>query len=658
MYSLVRPTVYLHQQMATIEGAVNCSRCPYGAMCQSGVWNVDGFWGEISRQTELEMYLCPQDYCSSNISEPVAYDACADNRMGVLCGRCTEGYSESLYGTSCVPNEDCGLQNWGAILLIIFYGIFYVLFFMFEPEWSSFLKMLTKKVTCSGDDPDREQASEGGYLPIFLYFIQIVALLRISIVFDSNSVYQASVYRPSDVMSSSIMEGIENAFDTDVLSFYQAMCFTPGVTPVTKTGFQLAFVAYLYGILLIIYVCSGFCLVCMSADKRPRIGRLTLNGRVLLALTSLFLYTYENIAENVMSILNCVPVGNQTVLFIDGNVTCPQPWQSILIILMCVYIIPFFMVLFLAPRLLEKQLINLPVFFLSFILPLLGAVPLFLLFIKQSQRTKHENAHSVSNVSQSQTDSSDTVLRTKAEDRASQTTAEIEDRLRSVSQIGDDNDSRLATQHHVTNSQPDFIETDDMLAESLNGPYRADIWRGVCWEGMMNFRRLVMVAMYTFINNILLRQLALSLACFIFLMINIRIRPFKQYLANQFENVSLSLLLIIAVINIVKAALYITQTIPGGPVYVVVAVEEWLEDLCIILLPVLVLIFIILAMVTAPSNQKKKPVKQVINDESSKPPPSRPDSQLSLTFTNTRMANTSPCACYTCRSSNYTQHTF
>ena len=52
----------------------------------------------------------------TNGNTKVLYDSCASNRMGPLCGHCKDGYSESMFGTLCIPNEECGWQNWWVAL--------------------------------------------------------------------------------------------------------------------------------------------------------------------------------------------------------------------------------------------------------------------------------------------------------------------------------------------------------------------------------------------------------------------------------------------------------------------------------------------------------------------------------------------------------------
>ena len=80
-----------------------------------------------------------QSYCHLSMESRVAYGLCAKNRVGTLCGRCKEGYSELQQSTECVLNEQCGIvNNWTAVVLLLVFGLLFVLFFMFEPDYEGY----------------------------------------------------------------------------------------------------------------------------------------------------------------------------------------------------------------------------------------------------------------------------------------------------------------------------------------------------------------------------------------------------------------------------------------------------------------------------------------------------------------------------------------
>jgi len=53
------------------------------------------------------------------------------------------------------------------------------------------------------------------------------------------------------------------------------------------------------------------------------------------------LFTYQKLATTSFTLLNCVPVGNRTVLFVQGTIECYQTWQMAVAIYAATCITPF-----------------------------------------------------------------------------------------------------------------------------------------------------------------------------------------------------------------------------------------------------------------------------------------------------------------------------
>eukprot|EP00112_Aurelia_sp_Birch-Aquarium-sp1_P022878 Seg660.7 transcript_id=Seg660.7/GoldUCD/mRNA.D3Y31 product="hypothetical protein" protein_id=Seg660.7/GoldUCD/D3Y31 len=122
----------------TITG-MKCSRCPAGGVCRSGIIRAkDNHWGHGGETKEnITFVQLPRDYgCSSK--ECVTYNSCAKHRQGDLCGTCVPGYSESVFSSKCVPNENCRrIRFWlvGALVLTV-----YLIFFLYKIEIINFIK--------------------------------------------------------------------------------------------------------------------------------------------------------------------------------------------------------------------------------------------------------------------------------------------------------------------------------------------------------------------------------------------------------------------------------------------------------------------------------------------------------------------------------------
>lgn len=82
------------------------------------------------------------------------------------------------------------------------------------------------------------------------------------------------------------------------------------------------------------------------------------------------LFTYQKLATTSFSLLNCVPVGDDLVLYIEGTVVCYRSWQYLVIAYVCICIGPFCLVLLIGPGLLKDGLIPLKQFFCACLLPL------------------------------------------------------------------------------------------------------------------------------------------------------------------------------------------------------------------------------------------------------------------------------------------------
>lgn len=59
-YTLLESRLDIDLLEAKISGSLNCQRCPYGAKCDQGIRNQEGFWGEALTTNSVVMHICPQ----------------------------------------------------------------------------------------------------------------------------------------------------------------------------------------------------------------------------------------------------------------------------------------------------------------------------------------------------------------------------------------------------------------------------------------------------------------------------------------------------------------------------------------------------------------------------------------------------------------------
>ena len=314
-----------------------CLKCPYGASCVDGnIKAKENFWGlnMSTNPPSLQFFPCPLEYCSSpEYSNHYTYNACFGNRSGVLCGKCSDGYSEALYSTSCRKKEKCN-AHWFWLTTAI-YVVFFAVYFVFKPPIFSVLykQTLWFKRNRSGDvyvqtlpqEDDKEH--DPGYLKIIFYFYQVAELVMIK---SPEKALHMVPFIPTVI---AIFNFQVKAVDGSV------GCPFPGLTVVTKELFLcLKFLATLLSV--------GFIYIIHRAGSSSRYissPRITVYLAVALEI---LLLGYERLADATLNLMHCVPMGMDWRLFVDGNIQCWQWWQYLLIVFMMVFIIPLIVVLF------------------------------------------------------------------------------------------------------------------------------------------------------------------------------------------------------------------------------------------------------------------------------------------------------------------------
>lgn len=120
-----------------------------------------------------------------------------------------------------------------------------------------------------------------------------------------------------------------------------------------------------------------------SRQKQQHAFSIKLSTGFVLAL----LFTYQKLATTSFTLLNCVPVGNRSVLFVQGTIECYQTWQYVVAVYTATCIIPFCAALLIGPGLLKDRLIGLTELFLAFLLPLPFLVRWFWLCLCRYRRS-------------------------------------------------------------------------------------------------------------------------------------------------------------------------------------------------------------------------------------------------------------------------------
>ena len=340
-----------------------CLKCPYGASCKNGIIKAEeNFWGlenNSSSQTNLKFFHCPSEYCGrsshSTQSDNNSYNSCNGRRDGVLCGKCSDGYSEALYSTSCRKNDKCN-NNWFWLATGIYVVVFAVYIVFKPPIFSKLLKhslwFMNKPVrsdqqrTC---EEDKEHDS--GYLKIIFYFHQVVELVMIKS--PEKTFHLVPIIPPIIAIFNFQVKSLDGSIG----------CPFPGLTVVTKELFKcMKFLGTLLSIGLI-YVLHRT--TSRSLHSAPPSIKLYL----AVALETLLL-GYERLADTSLKLMHCVSIDKDWRLFVDGTIQCWQWWQFLLTSFIMSFIIPLVLVLFWGSLRLNKDKVTAKEFLIACAFPL------------------------------------------------------------------------------------------------------------------------------------------------------------------------------------------------------------------------------------------------------------------------------------------------
>jgi len=353
----------LQRGMATgldINKRTECLKCPYGASCENGnVKARENFWGlNISTNPpSLQFFPCPFEYCSSpSHLNQYTFSGCHGNRSGVLCGQCSDGYSEALYSTSCRKKDECN-DHWFWLATVIYVVVFAVYFVFKPPIFSKLYKetLWFKKTTVNTcvqpSLPEESDELDSGYLKIVFYFYQVAELVMIK---SPEKVLPLVPFIPPVIAF----------FNFQVKTLDGGVgCPFPGLNVVTKQLFLCSkFLATLVSI-GVIYA------IHQATSKTGYISSPSLTLYLSAALEILLL-GYKRLVDTTLKLMHCVPIGMDWRLFVDGNIQCWQWWQYLMIAFIVMFVIPLILVLFWGSLLLARNKLSDKEFLIACVFPL------------------------------------------------------------------------------------------------------------------------------------------------------------------------------------------------------------------------------------------------------------------------------------------------
>lgn len=589
---------YIHHE-------IECMDCPYGGHCVQGITAIANFWG-YKAGAVAKFQHCPKGYCCST-PRCSSMNACAPRRQGRLCGRCEAGYAEALFSPDCVSNETCG-PFW-LLPFAISVGLLYTLFLLFQVDLKQFLfsepiycggisqkirktykntyikstihlnvplqeAADTKFIDSSGKEADENEQNKStptharnscngigtsarksktsteehiddrqdrtntgsGFLIILFYYFQDALLLQVSTVY-------VRAESKSQKLLKNILSGLFK-FQLDVFELIEEVCAMPDMTAAPKMMTKALIVPYVIFLFVAMYIVyrwlkllRGKTIPCPETAQmlHSRAGRKSFSTRLSSGFILALLFTFQKMGTTTFVLLNCVPVEGESVLFIDGSVTCYQYWQYGVLAYAITCVTPFFLILTFGPGLLEQGYISLGEFFVGCICPLPA---LFVWLIK-----------------------------------------------------------RLWRRHLAETSAIRRKRSDDVTAvlNILQGPFKDYRW-GVCWSGVLIGRRLVLILLYTFVNDTLIRSLCMLLTCFFILLHHVHVQPYKNIQGNIAGTTSAAVLVTLGSINLVRAGFEAAEYTPTGPNASLMKIFDEIENTMMLWFPTGVMSFIVLLL--------------------------------------------------------------
>ena len=523
---------------------IHCEHCPRGGNCDSGLVKAKpNFWGYKKRK-KVSFVQCPPGYCCDS-KDCVSYDSCRGKRSGTLCGQCPPGMSEGLFSTHCISNTKCSINS---VFVLGMTGmlVLYLVFFLWHREIVTYLKknLFSKRSLFSvsgrteqriNSNTDGDVSSSSGAIKILFYYYQVCNLLRGSVGSSEGGGLIITV--------ENTLSRIMNM----VLIFLPSLnCPLENLRPVGKAVLVHSIGYCLLCLLGLLHILSKLFLVA-KRTKQTTYSRQALqhisarsrqerkfSQRLNAAFTYISLLMYASSAQLCLSLLHCVPVAGNQVLFLDGNIKCYQPFQYFLIAYVIASILPFCLVPVLGSYLLKFGRIGVKQFCVACIFPLPFCCFWMYLFFQNFYRGNQTTMQQNSNVEIDEQEGIDT------------------------DNFFGEGTTFLCTASNVATSNT----AESAILRVLLGPFRSHKAfmcfpsSRIPWEGFLIFRRLALIVVLNFVYNIQVKLFLALTLCVTILLFHMFVYPFERKRDNVLESFSLGSHVVLCGLTLIKALYY------------------------------------------------------------------------------------------------------
>ena len=423
----------------------NCSSCPVGANCDKHIEALPNYWGYKDQADKVNMIRCPNGYCCQDNETCKGIDSCNKHRTGPLCGKCEGNCTESLFSPECLMIEYCPAAEIIIlyIVCVVAYGLGLMAFNYVKDVGPSVIKKVLEalKRRCThrkrkqqspvdtyeleyfqaenvfgsldkipnvwhrlqkcGQESVLDKVEKGSsvdvgekvdkdddaikYVQILFYYVQDAALFKVHLQGDGQQ-------------DRSIVVKILQ-FSPDVLTTLYTpvsdLCFSPETTAVTKILFYSLFGPCVMIFIFLLYLGQKY--ICHITGKSWKMFRSRLVQTFLLVV----LFSYQKLVIGAFTLVQCVDIGNSTVLYVQGDIDCYTWWHYAIEVYSCLSIIPLLFVLSHAPFYVADREMSVRMFLFGCLFP----VPVMVVYQVQRQ-LRMRNMKSLQSVAEMQSDTS------------------------------------------------------------------------------------------------------------------------------------------------------------------------------------------------------------------------------------------------------------
>ncbi len=506
---------------------LTCISCPPGAFCPGhDLISKPNFWGYFA-DNGVKFLQCPKEYCCNKKCS--GYNQCAGHRAGPLCGSCQEGYSLSMLSLHCVENREChDSWLWALVLLAM---VMYMLWYTFKYDLFNIPgKIFTKIFKLPTSDQENEvHYMDKGYFGIVTYFVQVKALMSLSISEESGE--------SQDTVLTQIQHYVELALNLELTYFSGNMCALKDFTTTDKMAYKLMFLCGIFGSWVVFFGVVN--LLTWVPEKHSQ-----LRMKLVYGLVEIMKYTYLGFSSIVFYSVTCSSIAESPVMFgesserkvwfYDGSVLCYSNWQKAMVMFGLLYSAPYPVFLYLGMKLLKEKTISKKSFCVGVGFPLPVLLYWAVLAFKSSREAKD---------SKNDTESRDPCF----SEKESKNTSE------------------------------------NAIYCGFKGGFRESKEGTQYWECVLMLRRLLISATILVPNSMMQLSLCAAL-CTMFLLHHAHVKPFEHAITNVAEALSLTLLIGVVCINLLKSSFIYQGVSPQGFQLTIMSMLQMVEVVFVIVL--------------------------------------------------------------------------